>query len=481
MEVDRQARREAQRIEKAKKKELREANRLRNTARCDVRAYVRIAASTALKGTLVETGSGSTSIQELEHDENEAVEAHVASFSALDLESFSLDLLPKWKGLTSLDLSHNRLSELPGVENLTSLIDLNLCRNSFRDLPFALRHLPRLSKLNASRNSLRPSTDFLILFLQAPGLPALSDLDITFNKKCFTQDLADLLAAGLPNVAVRMTVTFPSPPGAFVGNAACDRDATLLRSQLEPYTTLQLRERLVSTFGHEPYSMYGEPPEARAEVMKRLLECYANAGQERRLVRVNGTPVNPNLISDLMVLLRDWLKRNFNWQERPYIHAETYMILRSPAEFEKKLTNGSRNAQSARRKFEENKELWELAAAAMRSVDAEFAAKFTGLAITYGFKGSPHIDTTNTGPFYGLALGDFADGTGGVRVEMDPMTVAEVNTKHRLGKVDGRFPHWVAPYDERCERFSLIFYQTEGEVVPQTTAVFGDLLEDVEQ
>ena len=62
------------------------------------------------------------------------------------------------------------------------------------------------------------------------------------------------------------------------------------------------------------------------------------------------------------------------------------------------------------------------------------------------FQGSPHIDTTNVGPFYGLAFGDFADGTGGIRVELDPMTVCEVNTKGRLGKVDGRYPHWVAEY-----------------------------------
>ena len=53
------------------------------------------------------------------------------------------------------------------------------------------------------------------------------------------------------------------------------------------------------------------------------------------------------------------------------------------------------------------------------------------------------------------------------------MTVAEVNTKGRLGKVDGRYPHWVAPYDERCERFSLIYYRTEGAIAPMTTAVFG--------
>ena len=41
-----------------------------------------------------------------------------------------------------------------------------------------------------------------------------------------------------------------------------------------------------------------------------------------------------------------------------------------------------------------------------------------------------------------------------------------------MGKVDGRFPHWVAPYDEGSERFSLIYYRTMGEPTPIGTAVF---------
>jgi hypothetical protein len=149
------------------------------------------------------------------------------------------------------------------------------------------------------------------------------------------------------------------------------------------------------------------------------------------------------------------------------------MILRSPSEFEQKLHEGSRTAQPASDKFLQNASLWQVAHAAMVSVDSDFAGKFTGLAVTRGFRGSPHIDTSNIGPFYGLAVGDYAEGTGGIRVELDPMTVAEVNTKNRLGKVDGRYPHWVAPYDEGCERFSLIYYQTEGPVTPQITATFG--------
>ena len=54
---------------------------------------------------------------------------------------------------------------------------------------------------------------------------------------------------------------------------------------------------------------------------------------------------------------------------------------------------------------------------AMISVDPMFAQKYTALAVTHGFHGSPHIDKQNVGPFYGLALGDFEDGSGGIRVE----------------------------------------------------------------
>ena len=76
--------------------------------------------------------------------------ASSASLCGLGLHVFALDLLPRtWISLTSLDVSHNELFELPGLENLISLTELNLCRNSFRNLPSTLRHLPRLTKLNA--------------------------------------------------------------------------------------------------------------------------------------------------------------------------------------------------------------------------------------------------------------------------------------------------------------------------------------------
>ena len=49
--------------------------------------------------------------------------------------------------------------------------------------------------------------------------------------------------------------------------------------------------------------------------------------------------------------------------------------------------------------------------------------------------------------------------------------MAHIDTRNRLGRADGRYPHWVAPYTGT--RFSVIFYQTRGETVPVATAVFA--------
>lgn len=62
---------------------------------------------------------------------------------------------------------------------------------------------------------------------------------------------------------------------------------------------------------------------------------------------------------------------------------------------------------------------------AMISVDPLFAQKYTALAVTHGFHGSPHIDKQNFGPFYGLALGDFEEGTGGIRVECSARVIGK--------------------------------------------------------
>ena len=56
-------------------------------------------------------------------------------------------------------------------------------------------------------------------------------------------------------------------------------------------------------------------------------------------------------------------------------------------------------------------------------------------------------------PFILHNSGEFNGGA--IAVECSPFLVAEVDTRGRLGKLDGRFPHWVTPYEGT--RYSLIY------------------------
>jgi hypothetical protein len=255
--------------------------------------------------------------------------------------------------------------------------------------------------------------------------------------------------------------------GAYEGASPAARDATRLRSQLEPWPTAVLRARLVQAFALPPCE--AEALQGRAAVMRALLAAYAGAGRGRRTLRVAGTPVRAELRAQLLEQLHAWAAEH-TVNTRPSISAASYMILRSPAEFGSK---DSRNAAQAAARIEQYSALWRLAAQAIGEADADFAARFTALAVTRGFTGSPHIDKQNTGPFYGLALGDFEGGE--LCVEVDAFTVAAVETKGALGKVDGRYPHWVAPHTG--ERFSLIYYITEGAHLAPGQPYFGAVLE----
>lgn len=400
----------------------------------------------------------------------------------LAIERISEVLAPiSLSSVIHLNLSRNEIWDMPSdLKALSSLRHLDLSRNWFSALPKSVVDLVQLETLDVSHNMLRSSQSALLISepdkrdggtasCALQSLANLKVLDLRFNQKCGHQKLKDKLCNLLPPTDILMTISFPPPEGAFVGGSAAERDPSLLRSQLEPWPTTALRRRLVADFGEEPSS-----PETftRADVMDRLLDLYDMEENDRTVVRVEGAPVNQDLLRDLREALAEW---SSGWkdgnQERVSINAENYMILTSPASWSEL---GRKKKVKAEGKLEKHRAVWELAQAAMASVDPDFASRYTALAVTHNFRGSPHIDKQNLAPFYGLSVGDFEDGTGGVMVECSARILAHVNTKDRLGKVDGRYPHWVAPYDEGKDRYSLIFYLTMGQPFQQAgPAIFA--------
>ena len=439
------------------------------------------------------------------------------SLRNLNLKEFSMDLiftryvLPPstllstfYTNITVLDVSNNELSQLPGLSTLRNLEKLCLRRNWFNALPSDIGTLSELRVIDGSRNFLKPNEDSLH-FQELRKLEHLEVLDVSLNQKCRTVDHRAFIQksiarpttlAGNETREVKVLVTIwqemtNAGTNNTIGESAAVRNPVLLRSQLEPWGTVNLRRRLVRDFGQEPtHPKFVD----RAGVMEQLLQCYKDEGLlhcaegdadlnngvgKRQTVSVEGIPVRKELIDQILIELHDWRGNNKRGgsshnRERPSINAESYMILCAPPPatlVESKEV--SRRERRRYRKMEGNRKLWDLAIQALKETDAEFAARCSEIAVTYGFVGSPHIDRQNSSYFYGLSLGSFTEGTGCIAVEMSPRVVAEVNTKNRFGKVDGRYPHWVSSYNvEEEERFSLICYDTLSSYQTPGPAIF---------
>ena len=299
----------------------------------------------------------------------------MCNFSECNLRSFSIPHIseailspplrspqrPDLSLLTYLDLSRNEIWELPdGLSTLINLVTLDLSRNWFVEIPAVVGTLKNLSSLNANSNALTGTRESLKLD-HLKTLSKLTCLDISMNKHCGRQDLADLIKTELPQIqTLHMTITFPRPAGTFVGRSPAERDATLLRSQLEPWSTSALRRRLVADFGTD----LPDDDVPRHEVMRKLLQLYQEeqklTGQihPRTIVRAEGIPIDETLAKDLLVALRAWSDQAVGGNlERPSIYAKNYMILTAPSELAE---IGGKNAYKSAWKLNSHKTIWEL-------------------------------------------------------------------------------------------------------------------------
>jgi hypothetical protein len=298
--------------------------------------------------------------------------------------------------LLQLDLSRNRLEYLPSsLFRLENLIQLDVSRNHLKSLPPEIQKLTNLQQLSAVSNKLRLR---LLPLEELASLSQLRLLDLQYNSK-LKQPALDALRKSLTQPKLEIRCTVPSPPNNKTNHkklSACDRDATQLQSQLEPLSTPQLRKRLERTFGVH----LGDDSKAfdRDIVMTKLLEYYQQHGTRQvRLER--GIPVRRERLDALLHEL-EAIHWPHTTRERPKIRAQYYIILQKPGSG----IPDSVRTQRETAKLEKYRAVFDVAVETMREVDPVFCERFTALAVTKNFVGSPHIDTLNVGPFYGLAL-----------------------------------------------------------------------------
>ena len=233
--------------------------------------------------------------------------------------------------LVSLDLSRNRIDELPaGLACFLQLEVLDVSRNRLRSLPPELP--PALRSLLVLSNQLRRRS---LSLLELAALPDLTLLDLRYNSKLGGVDTATVLNEALPApCVVRLTssqrqVTSGAnhgAPGRTQKPSAAQADATQLRSQLDPISTPQLRGRLDRLFDQPT-----QPDDVdRAAVLSRLVEAYAAAGG-RAVRRMRG--VLPRADAPVAALLAELRATSFPsgaQRERPKVKAAGYMVLPRP-------------------------------------------------------------------------------------------------------------------------------------------------------
>lgn len=300
--------------------------------------------------------------------------------------------------LSSLDLGRNSLKNIPSqVFSYSTLTSLDISRNAIQGIPSCIKNLHNLVQLIALSNHLRLRQ---LPLVELASLKRLKLLDFRYNRKLKQSALDKIKEILLPNNSqLKVLCTIPSREQLCERKlSACDRDATVLRSQLEPISTPQLCKRLERAFGITLDKDESEQAYDREFVMTTLLECYSKHGP-REVRRELGIPISGHrqvaLLKELQAI--NWPRTT---RERPKIKAEYYMILQKP---------GSGKADSVRTKKETAKlmryqKLFDLAVETLSDIDPSFAERFTALAVTKNFIGSPHIDTLNVGPFYGMSL-----------------------------------------------------------------------------
>jgi Leucine-rich repeat (LRR) protein len=364
--------------------------------------------------------------------------------------------------LTSLDVSDNNLKQIqPGtIGTMTSLLTIDVSKNRLKRIPddmLAMNGVIVGAWKQGNRHSWRVN-------------------NVELERKKEKDDNGNEDGNGKRNDASASHVSksrhhHHERPVLRVG------EFPPIQSQLFPLSTQTLRARLVH------YHRIRLPPtSSRAEVMSVICQAMKSGGGGGgfNLRRMNGIPINTKMITKLLNILREINFCNIK-NERPSVDSGGYIVIKRKVP-DAKVGAGVHATRVVRLRNERlnlYRNLWDTATECLSCVDESFSKIYSDLAVTKNFIGSPHIDKYDRDAQWALSLGEYgsSDGGGGggekvggeLCVEESPSNIVAINTYNRFAKMDGRFPHWVNGY--QGERYSLVFYRTEGLKVAKKGAI----------
>ena len=279
----------------------------------------------------------------------------------------------------------------------------------------------------------------------------------------------------------------PSPPHDNISDAQVPGEDPPLVAQLAPLSTEEILTRLKKARREDDISPPSKRLKAQAKGAKNKTLAHALAvndlaramGGVRPVYRCPGAaPLRPadfdELRGKLLEALRDF-QDFFDNPQRKGVRSRRYLVLKRKAvddaeKFRRRsvvdVPDRCRSEMvGTGNKVRERARVWSLCEEALRTFFLEGRhPEYDSLAITSDFRGSPHVDKKDTSHQYVLALGDFEGGELCVEAGEGGEKTLAVDVKNRLGRLDGRVPHWVNGWTG--ERFSLVFFRTGGTPTP---------------
>ena len=279
----------------------------------------------------------------------------------------------------------------------------------------------------------------------------------------------------------------PSPPHDNISDAQVPGEDPPLVAQLAPLSTEEILTRLKKARREDDVSPPSKRRKTQAKGAKNKTLAHALAvndlaramGGVRPVCRCPGAaPLRPADFDELRGKLLEALRNFqdfFDNPQRKGVRSRRYLVLKRKAvddaeKFRRRLVvdvpDRCRSEMiGTGNKVRERGRVWRLCEKVLRTFFPEgHPPEYDSLAITSDFRGSPHVDKKDTSHQYVLALGDFEGGELCVEAGEDGEKVLAVDVKNRLGRLDGRVPHWVSGWTG--ERFSLVFFRTGGTPTP---------------
>lgn len=224
------------------------------------------------------------------------------------------------------------------------------------------------------------------------------------------------------------------------GDGAVESMSPPLHLQLITLPSETLEQRVKAILNEETFKeciKYSQNKKDKLATHAAMVYMLAKTMGSRRINYFRGVPVQKGASVELLEYLRACTLWPSKEAQRKGVCSSNYLTVKKSHE-------------------EEYDTVWNLCHELIHSVIPD--AVYNTLAITRGFRGSPHVNLHDKTYQHVIALGDFTGGHLCTEANDNGEETVAIDVHNRFGRIDGRSVHWVDAW--RGERYSIVYYST---------------------